>query len=117
MDGELKRVANDGWKTTTRSKNLVILYHDLNNATATNLGDMIDFIKVDTKKVSEDEAKSAEAKAAEAKKEADTARKAAAKKATEAEKKAEVAEEKARLAKEKADAAKKDIGPGDFAPL
>jgi len=45
-------VKNGGWKTTTPSPNIVVLYHDIQKGTADNIGALIDHIKATTNTVS-----------------------------------------------------------------
>jgi len=49
---EMLTVQGRGWKPTTPSPNIVVLYHDIQKGTADNLGTLIDHIKDTTQSIS-----------------------------------------------------------------
>jgi len=68
MDFQVRKLAEENWKTTTPSKSVVVLYHDIRDATSKYLAEMIDYIPESTKRITEETAKTAAQKAEEAKK-------------------------------------------------
>jgi len=53
VSSEMLNVQKRGWKPTTPSPNVVVLYHDIQKGTSENIGALIDHIKATTKDISE----------------------------------------------------------------
>ncbi|WP_166298051.1 eCIS core domain-containing protein [Bradyrhizobium sp. 2S1] len=52
IESEMQNVQRRGWKPTTPSPNIIVLYHDIQKGTASNLEALIDHIEATTAKIS-----------------------------------------------------------------
>lgn len=52
LSDELWRLRKGGWKTTTPSANIVVLYHDIQQGTADNIPAILEHIETETKRIS-----------------------------------------------------------------